>query len=480
MVGCDTGERLLVLTNRLPFAIQRGPGGLERKQAAGGLGSALDPVLAKRGGTWIGWPGLELRPGETSELWGAPYRIAPLSLNAAEIARYYHGLSNRSLWPLLHSFPARARFECSDWPVYEQVNRRFAAAALREIRDVDLVWIHDYHLMLAPRILRRETSGARIAFFLHVPFPPFDVFRVLPWARALLEGLLACDLVGFQVESYAHNFLDCAARLPGVEVDRGAMCVRSQQGETRVGAFPIGIDSDAFEARAREAPVASPRRARVLFAADRLDYTKGIAERLRAVERLFEKHPELRERVVLLQIAVPSRHPVAEYRDLKREIEELVGRVNGRFATASWEPIRYLHRLFGHDRLAALYRDADVALATPLRDGMNLIAKEYVACQVRDPGVLVLSQLAGAAETMREALTVNPYDIEDTADQIQRALEMGLDERRARMAALRTRERESDVHAWVDSFLRAAGAAPRRSTRRRSAELDRRMDIAAT
>jgi len=451
-------QRLLVVTNRLPFAFQRGPDGLERRHAAGGLATALDPVLRKRGGTWLGWPGIELQPGERLDLRDAPYEIAPVSLSNNEFAHYYHGLSNRSLWPLFHSFPSRTRFDRRDWPVYRQVNKRFATLALKRMREDDLVWVHDYHLMLAPGYLRRSLSQARIAFFLHIPFPPFDVFRLLPWARELLRGLLACNLVGFHIESYARNFLDCVEQLVDAEVDREQGCIRQAGGETRVGAFPIGIDFESFDARVRDAPAREDASERIVIGADRLDYTKGIPERILAIERLLEKHPEHRERVVLLQVAVPSRHQVAEYRLLKREIEELVGRVNGRFGTASWSPIRYLYQLLDHDRLSLLYRDAEVGLVTPLRDGMNLVAKEFAACQREDsPGVLVLSRLAGAAETMREALLVNPYDIEKTTDQIHRALEMPTEERRVRMKSLRAREHKSDVHHWVASFLAAAG-----------------------
>jgi trehalose 6-phosphate synthase/phosphatase len=455
-------RRLLVVTNRLPFTFHRSRGGLERKHAAGGLATALDPLMRRQGGTWLGWPGIDLRPGERLDLRDAPYEIVPLSLTPTEFERYYHGLSNRSLWPLFHDFPSRTRFDRRDWPVYRQVNRRFATLALRWMREEDLVWIHDYHLMLMPGYLRRSLSDARLAFFLHIPFPHFDVFRLLPWTREMLRGLLACNLVGFHVESYARNFLDCVERLVDAEVDWKNWRIRSASGVTQVGAFPIGIDFESFDARVRGTTVA-PSQEQVVIGADRLDYTKGIPDRILAFERLLEKHPEHRERVVLLQVAVPSRHQVAEYRNLKREIEELVGRVNGRFGTSRWTPIRYLYRLLDHDRLAQLYRDADVGLVTPLRDGMNLVAKEFVACQTEDdPGVLVLSRLAGAAESMREALLVNPYHVEKTADQIHRALTMPTEERRVRMKSLRNRERTSDVHAWVSGFLAAAedGGAP--------------------
>jgi trehalose 6-phosphate synthase/phosphatase len=298
---------------------------------------------------------------------------------------------------------------------------------------------------------------ARVAFFLHIPFPPFDIFRLLPWDRELLRGLLACDLIGFHVRGYAQNFLDCAERSLGARVDRKAMLVEYGDRTTRVGAFPLGIEFDNFESAAlASARPPETEDVKVVLGADRLDYTKGIPERMYAFEKLLEAYPEHREKVVLLQLAVPSRSQVAEYRDLKREIDELVGRINGRFATARWSPIRYLYRNIPQERLAGIYRDADVALVTPLRDGMNLVAKEFIACQVDDPGVLVLSRLAGAADTMREALLVNPYDIEGTAEGLHRALTMEETERSSRVAALRRREKRDDLDAWVKGFLEAA------------------------
>ncbi len=457
--GDDTGRPILVLSNRLPFTVERRARGLEKRHSAGGLVAALEPALCARGGTWVGWPGAELRPGEHLSSGGKAYRITPVHLTENDIQRYYHGFSNRTLWPLLHSFPALTRFDQRDFISYERVNDRFAETALAESKDTDLVWVHDYHLMLAPRLIRQGRPDVRLGFFLHVPFPPYDIFRLLPWDRQLLRGMLACDLIGFHVHGYARNFIDCVERRLGARVDHENLLVEHGDRTIQVGAFPIGIDFERFESLASAAPARVGRRERVVLGVDRLDYTKGIPHRIRAFERLLELHPRHRENVVLLQLAVPSRAQVEEYRELKREIDELVGRVNGRFATATWSPIRYLYRTLTPDRLAALYRDADVALITPLRDGMNLVAKEYVACQVGEPGVLVLSQLAGAAETMREAILVNPYDVDGTAEALHRALTMDEAERRSRMAALRRRERRDDVSTWTRSFLEAAASA---------------------
>jgi trehalose 6-phosphate synthase/phosphatase len=460
-VSDPTAPPIAIASNRLPFSFQRTSKGLERRHSPGGLVAALEPMLSKRGGTWVGWPGIVPRAGENIDTGGASYGIAPVLLSESEVARYYHGFSNRTLWPLFHSMSDRARFDGRDYEAYAKVNERFADAVLESAPDAGLVWLHDYHLMLAPRRIRAKSAERPLAFFLHIPFPPYDMFRLLPWAREILRSVLACDLVGLHVNGYAENFLDCAERVLGARVHRETKCVEYGDRTTRVEAFPIGIEFDTFEKLAHEAPATREiREERVVLGADRLDYTKGIPERIRAFARLLERFPDLREKVVLLQLAVPSRSQVYEYRELKREIDELVGNVNGRFATASWSPVRYLYRSYRHEQLAALYRDADVALVTPLRDGMNLVAKEFVACQVADPGVLVLSTLAGAADTMREAVLVNPYDIDGTALAIHRALGMDVNERAARISALRAREREHDLDAWTVSFIEAATVGP--------------------
>ena len=454
--------QLLVLTNRLPFVFEPGGDGPKRRPAPGGLVAALEPVLRKRGGTWIGWPGADFDESQgTLGAKGDPYQIRAVPLDAEQLAGHYHGFSNGTLWPLLHSLPSRTRFENHDWDSYRAVNEEFARIALEQVTDGhELVWIHDYHLMLVPALLRAQRPELRQAFFLHVPFPPRDVFEQLPWAEEILQALLGCDLIGFQVQRSVDNFLDCVQLVEGAELCREWRLVRSGDRFTRVGAFPIGIDWEHFEGLAKEpAPHDDTRDTppeRVLLGADRLDYTKGIPDRILAVERLLELHPEWREQVVLVQVAVPSRAEVPEYQALKRLIDELVGRVNGRFATASWEPIRYIYRSFPHEELAGMYRDADVAVVTPLRDGMNLGAKEFLAAQTEDPGVLVLSKFAGAAETMPEALLVNPNDLDATAEALHQALTMERRERAARMEALRERERQHDVHWWVETCIEAA------------------------
>jgi trehalose 6-phosphate synthase/phosphatase len=455
------GGRLVVLSNRLPFKRRRHASDFERERAPGGLVAALEPAMQRRGGIWIGWPGAPVASGQRLRAPDGAYELAPIHLSAQEVRLYYHGFSNRTLWPLFHSFPTRMELDRRDWLAYDAVNHRFARLAADVGKDAELFWIHDYHLMRAAAWLRRALPEARIAFFLHVPFPPYDLYRVLPWDRELLRGLLACDLVGFHCPGYASNFFDCAERLLGLRVDRETGQAEHGERTVSVMAFPLGIDYERVEGRATDTPPSPPRAERIVLGVDRLDYTKGIPERIRAFERLLELHPDHHERVALLQVAEPSRREVAEYQRLKREVDELVGRVNGRFGTSSWVPVRYLSRSLSPEELAPLYRDADVALVTPLRDGMNLVAKEYVASQVGEPGVLVLSRLAGAAESMREAIQVNPYNTDAVAESLHQALTMELAERTARMRALQQRERRNDVHAWLADFLRAARAPAR-------------------
>jgi trehalose 6-phosphate synthase/phosphatase len=447
-----TGPAIVALSNRLPVQIRTRKGKPQVDRAPGGLVSALGPALASRGGAWVGWPGAPLAPdiklGE-----GFDYELVPVALSHAEVRRFYAGFNNGTLWPLLHSFPTRMQIDRKSWAVYEGINARFAETALEVASEDALFWIHDYQLLRVAPHLRAARPGARIAFFLHIPFPNYDVFRILPWDRDMLRALLDCDLIGFHCRGYAQNFLDCVERLLGGRVDRETGKVEHGQRTVTVAAFPLGIDCE----RQRDWALAAPRRERgpekIVLGVDRLDYTKGLPERIHAFERFLEIHPEHLERVVLLQIAEPSREQVPEYQRLKREVDELVGRVNGRFATSRWTPIRYLHRSVKPEDLAGLYRDADVALVTPLRDGMNLVAKEFVVSQVDEPGVLVLSHLAGAAESMREALQVNPYDADKVADALHLAITMDATERRARMSALQKRERKRDVHAWVDQNL---------------------------
>ncbi len=484
---------LVVVSNRLPFRAERDAGGLGFMRSAGGLVAALEPALGRRGGVWVGWPGATREEAEAAGGMvlpdSGPIRYRAVSLTASEVAQYYAGFANRTLWPLFHYFVGRTAIDGATWRAYERVNEKFAEAAAAECVGGSseggesggggtgsagrgggaLVWVHDYQLLRVPYYLRRLAPRTRIAFFLHIPFPSAEVFRVLPWSRSLLLGMLACDLVGFHVTSYVEHFLTCAERLLGCEVDRAAGLVRFEGREVSVQAHPIGIDVELIERLARAGAPAPPAdeagRVAEILGADRLDYTKGIVERLLAIERLFERYPGYRHRVRFTQVLVPSRERVAEYAELKRQLDETVGRINGRFSEPGWTPVRYLVRSLPLAELVPLYREALVALVTPLRDGMNLVAKEYAMAQLECDGVLVLSEMAGAADELQEALIVNPFDIEAVTEALHRALSMSQDERRARMSALRDRVRAHDVHAWVTGFLAAAEAAAERAQR---------------
>jgi trehalose 6-phosphate synthase/phosphatase len=465
------GPALIVVSNRLPFRAERRSDGLHLVRSSGGLVAALEPVLNQRGGVWIGWAGVS---GEDVEAAGGlslpppgPVSFEAVPLSAHEVTQFYGGFSNRTIWPLFHYFVGRMTIDGAMWRAYERVNERFAQVAAARAGAGTLVWVHDYQLLRVPHHLRRLAPACRIAFFLHIPFPAADVFRVLPWSRALLRGVLGADLVGFHISAYAEHFLTCAERLLGCDVDRVAGIVRFEGREVSVQAHPISIDAAEMErlstAVAPRPEGAGEERVREILGVDRLDYTKGIHERLLAIERLLDRHPGYRGGIRFTQLLVPSRERVAEYSQLKREIDETVGRINGRFAEPGWNPIHYLVRSLPPEELVALYQHADVALITPLRDGMNLVSKEYVVAQVENDGVLILSEMAGAAEELQEALLVNPFDIDAVAEALHRALSMPEDERRARMSALRDRVRAHDAHAWVNRFLEAADAAAQRA-----------------
>jgi trehalose 6-phosphate synthase len=471
----ETRRRLIVVSNRLPFAFRRDETGRFRAEpGGGGLVTALLPVLRHRGGTWIGWAGtVEETPEIAGELAAAGgqsgYTLKSVPLDAEEVRNFYEGFANEIIWPLFHDMQMLCNFDPAYWRTYCEVNRKYARAVREAAAPGDFVWVHDYHLMGVASELRRLGTDCRLAFFLHIPFPAPDIFLKLPWRLTLIESLLQYDLVGFQTARDRRNFLQCArALMRGVEVEgRGAVVQVATGGRRiRVGNFPISIDFNAFvrqaaapevAARAQELHQLLPGR-KLVLGIDRLDYTKGIPLRLRAFHSLLTRHPGLRERVSLIQVVVPSREDIPEYRGLKTEIEQLVGKINGDFVhPGGWVPVWYVYRSLSRLDLLAYYRAADIGLITPLKDGMNLVAKEYCACSIEEDCVLILSEFAGAAAQLgRGALLVNPYDIEGVADAIHRAWHMEAGERQARMRGLRRAIRDADVFWWVDAFLRAA------------------------
>jgi len=459
--------RCLIVSSRLPVSVAREGDTLALRPSSGGLATGLAGVHAAGESRWIGWLGPEGPATPEEERALAPAlaagRITPIALDAAEWKGFYEGYSNGLLWPLFHYATAQLPLEVRDFDAYAAVNARFADAVATEWRPGDRIWVHDYQLLLLPELLRRRLPGARIGFFLHIPWPSSEVFRQLPERERLLRGLLGADLIGFHTPSYLRHFASALLRLLGLRVDIDTTTWRGRN--VRLGVFPMGIDAAGFAATAAEPGVEKEVEAlrgetgsRLLLGIDRLDYTKGILRRLVAFERLLEERPELRGSVRLVQVAVPSREDVDAYQTLRRQAEERIGRIHGAFATPQWVPVHWLYRGLEREEVVALYRAADVLVVTPLRDGMNLVAKEFVASRTDEDGVLVLSEFAGVAGELAEAIHVNPYDIAGTADALARALALPRAERRARMRAMRERVFAWDDTRWTQSFLRALDA----------------------
>jgi trehalose 6-phosphate synthase len=469
-------QRLIVVSNRLPFVVRRdGESKWQVQPGSGGLVSALVPVLRQRGGTWIGWPGSDAPASDeldqvlTDVSAGCGYSLAPVHLTSAEVHDFYQGFSNEIVWPLFHDLQSVCNFDPVYWRTYQAVNRKYAHAVVAHARDDDFVWVHDYHLMNVGAALRDLGCEASLGFFLHIPFPSLDLFAKLPWCRELIDALLQYDLIGFQTVRDRRNFLQCVrALVPEAQCEGKGPVLNVTLGNRhiRVGAFPISIDVDSIVRQAASTEVTRkaaelhrllPHRTLVL-GIDRLDYTKGIPHRLQAFHDLLQRCPHLRERISLIQVVVPSRVDIPEYDELKNTIEQLVGRINGEFMKpGGWVPVWYVYGHLTPTELLAYYRAADVALVTPLRDGMNLVAKEYCAASIDEDSVLILSEFAGAAAQLRRgALLVNPYDIEGVADAIRIAASMDPAERRARMRRLRHAIHRYDVFWWVDAFLSAA------------------------
>jgi trehalose 6-phosphate synthase/phosphatase len=388
----------------------------------------------------------------------AAMRVVPISLDAREVALFYEQISNAVLWPICHDRIDRLPLYVDGWDVYEAVNARFADAVAEHYQPGDVVWVHDYQLLRVPALLRERIPDALIGFFLHVPFPNPEIFFTLPTRHWLVEGMMGADLVGFHTRRYHGHFRAALRRLFSVEADSAGV-TRWRSRCVKLGVFPISVDAADFARRAaaREVDVKTMEyksaEMRLLVGIDRLDYTKGIPRRLMALKRLFVIHPEWRERVRLIQVGVPTRDSVDAYRAYRRDVSSLVGQINGEFATPTWTPIQYIHRSIPNDVLLALYRAADVMLVTPLRDGMNLVAKEFPASRIDEDGVLILSEFAGAADELTDAILVNPYDVDGTAEAIHRALTMDATERRHRMRRLRQTVQEFDGHRWAESFL---------------------------
>jgi trehalose 6-phosphate synthase/phosphatase len=457
-------SRLIISSNRLPVTVKLDRGEVLAARSVGGLAAGLRTLHEKSDSLWVGWPGdvsrFDVNQRAEIERMLVELRTLPVYLTQTETSRYYEGFSNGVLWPLFHYLTDIVEREAwRNWITYEAVNRRFAEIISDHYRARDTVWVHDYHLLLVPGFLRRLIPEARIGLFLHIPFPSSEVFRILPWRTQVLEGMLGADLIGFHAYSYLTHFSRALRHVLRIEVDGERL--QWDDRNVRIGVFPMGVDAAEFALLANQEAVRTEltsitersRGRKLVIGVDRLDHTKGLARRMLAIERLLEREPSLRRKIRLVQVVVPSRTRVESYEQLRRRLDEIVGRINGAHGSVTSVPIHYLYRSISRPELVALYRAADVMLVTPLRDGMNLVAKEFVASRIDEDGVLVLSEFAGAAAEMVEALHVNPYDLDRVALTIKDALNMPGDERRARMGALRRRVRDYDVHRWANTFI---------------------------
>ncbi|WP_179474807.1 alpha,alpha-trehalose-phosphate synthase (UDP-forming) [Mycolicibacterium vinylchloridicum] len=464
----------VVVANRLPIDMERLPdGSVTWKRSPGGLVTALEPLLRKQRGAWIGWPGIVDGPEEP--IVEEDLQLFPVRLSADDVAEYYEGFSNATLWPLYHDVIVKPIYHREWWDRYVDVNRRFAEATSRAAAEGATVWVQDYQLQLVPKMLRMLRPDLTIGFFLHIPFPPVELFMQMPWRTEIIEGLLGADLVGFHLPGGAQNFLFLSRRLVGTNTSRASVGVRSRFGEVqlgdrtvKVGAFPISIDSADLDRKARtrdirrrakelRAELGNPRK--ILLGVDRLDYTKGIDVRLKAFSELLAEGRAKRDDTVLVQLATPSRERVESYRVLRSEIEQQVGHINGEYGEVGHPVVHYIHRPVPRDDLIAFFVAADVMLVTPLRDGMNLVAKEYVACRSDLGGALVLSEFTGAAAELRQAYLTNPHDLEGVKDTIEAAVNQTAEEGRRRMRALRRQVLAHDVDRWARSFLDVLGNA---------------------
>jgi len=480
-------NRLIVVSNRLPFVLRQGADGQwQAKPGSGGLISALVPTLGNRGGVWVGWPGVidgnahEMESALTELTKGTGYILRPVILSGEEQHGFYYGFSNEIIWPLFHDLVSRCNFDPGYWAIYQQVNRKFAKTTAELAVTGDFIWVQDYQLIDMAREMRQLGHRQKIGFFLHIPFPPLDIFLKLPWRFEILEGLLQYDLIGFQALRDRRNFIQCVrtllrhVRIEGKgqvltmhardrDIDHFGDKKTGPEREIRIGTFPIGIDFKSLSQRAQTSEVeklADQYRKdlygrKMVLGMDRLDYTKGIPSKIKAFANALRRYPEMMEKVTLIQNVVLSRSDIPEYQELKLEIERLVGEINGEFTTSGWVPIHYICDDLSPDEIVAYYRTADIALVTPLKDGMNLVSKEYCAAHNANDGVLILSEFAGAAAQLKNgALLVNPYDIEGVADRIYEAFNMSEAEQAKRMRRLRGKISNRDIFWWTDSFLR--------------------------
>ncbi len=471
-------SKTIIISNRLPVQLQISNGSINAIPSVGGLATGMKSVHSGGDSLWIGWSGLtdeEIPTKLTAKIDKAlaEHGSSKVNLNEEEVNGFYFGFSNRTIWPLFHYFLEYAEFELESWLTYKSVNQKFADAIIEKAGEDDTIWIHDYQLMLVPKMVREKRPNLSIGFFLHIPFPSYEIFRTLPWREEVLEGLLGSDLIGFHTYDYERHFLSSVRRLLGAEVSYNDIYVDNRI--VKADSFPMGIDYKKFSDAAKthqqnsEAQQSDLQRrldlhkksspdAKLVVSIDRLDYSKGIAKRLHAFKYFLDKYPEYKEKIRLIILAVPSRSNVPQYQLLKKEIDELVGRINGELSTVSWTPIWYFYRSLPFENLIDLYTSSDIAWLTPIRDGMNLVAKEYIATRTDKTGVLILSEMAGSANEMNEALLINPNNFEQIADALVMAINMPVLEQQRRNTILQKRLKRYNVEKWANDFMNSLQA----------------------
>jgi len=453
--------KTIIISNRLPVKIEQENNELVYKASEGGLATGLNSVFKQGNNLWVGWPGLAIEKSQEQEVHSnlIKQHMKPVFLSSEEIEDFYEGFSNETLWPNFHYFNQYTVYKEELWLAYQRVNQKFAEILSEELEDDDTVWIHDYQLLLLPQLIRAISPNATIGFFLHIPFPSYESFRLLPWRRELLNGMLGADFLGFHTYDDMRHFLSSVNRLAGLGNSNGTIKVKNRL--IKADALPMGIDYEKYAASAQD-PETLAREVRyrksigtvkLILSIDRLDYSKGIPQRLRAFELFLSKYPYFKERVSLFMVVVPSRDSVSKYKQLKEEIDLLVGRINGQFSKLNWTPIHYFYRSFPLPALSAFYSISDVALVSPMRDGMNLVCKEYVASRLDKKGVLILSEMAGASKELSDAIIVNPNDIHQLVEAMHKALIMPEELQIESMNSMQKSLKRYNIHAWVKLFM---------------------------
>ena len=477
-------SKTIIVSNRLPISIRHRNGRFEFKPSAGGLATGLGSIYKEGENIWIGWPGNTVDdPEQRAEIILELHdlKMAPVFLSREDVEEFYEGFSNETLWPAFHYFTQYMVYNPEHWDAYVRVNQKFCDAILKKAGPDDTIWIHDYQLLLLPQMLREVLPNATIAFFQHIPFPSYEIIRMIPWRKELLEGVCGADLIGFHTYDDMRHFLSAVGRITGLSNESGY--IQAENRIINVDSFPMGIDYDKFAKQAKSKRTLrfvkefgkQVEDQKLLLTIDRLDYSKGIPQRIQAFNQLLEQHKELHGKVSMIMIVVPSRDKVQSYKELKEEIDLLVGRINSEYSTLNWVPVHYFYRSFPFEELSAFYNMSDIALVTPLRDGMNLVCKEFVASKTDQTGVLILSEMAGASKELQDAILVNPNDRQGVVDAIYNALSMPLAEQKARISSMQESLKKYDVFQWVKVFMDRLDHVKRKQEELTSKDVDAKV-----